>query len=112
MSEKHEINEEEVVCTHQLTVVFAQMEDGTVHWALVPDEAVGATRQLGLYGMAECGAPLAALGIRALWKLCQDGLIYHALEEANGAERAVARRQAAEPADLQLSLPMESAAVH
>ena len=112
MSENHEINEEEVVCTHQLTVVFAQMDDGTVRWALVPDEAVGATRQLGLYGMAQCGAPLAALGIRALWKLCEDGLVYHALEEANGAERAVLQLRAPEAVDEQLSLPMETVAVH
>jgi len=112
MSEKHEIDEEEIVCTHQLTVVFAQMEDGTVRWALIPDEAVAGTRQLGLYAMAEFGAPLAALGIRALWKLCEDGLIYHALEEANGAARTVARRQTAQPADIQLSLPMESAAIN
>ena len=112
MTENHEINEEEVVCSHQLTVVFVQMEDGKVRWAVIPDDEVASTRQLGLYAMAERGAPLAALGIRALWKLCEDGLIYQALEEANGAGRAVQRLQAGDPADIRLSLPVESAAVH
>ena len=101
-----------VVSTHQLVICFDQLEDGTVNWCAIPDEPIGQTRTLGLAHMAECGAPLAALGIRALWKLCEDGLIYHALEEASGMLRVVERLQEAGPAEERLALPMESVAVH
>ena len=42
--------------------------------------------------LAECGAPLAAMGIRALWKMCIDGLVYNALEQANDVRAAALQR--------------------
>ena len=58
----------------------------------MPDEEVWKTKTLSLIDLAECGAPLSALGIRALWKLCMDGLIFHSLEEANSINREVSKR--------------------
>ncbi|MGK2927238.1 MAG: hypothetical protein ACSLE2_16600 [Lysobacterales bacterium] len=106
------MSNENVVSSHHLVVRFDQLEDGTVTWYATPDEQIGQTRALGLARMAECGAPLAALGIRALWKLCEDGLIYHALEEANGMRHAVERLRQGGAAEAQLALPVESAALH
>ena len=34
----------------------------------------------------------AAMGIRALWKMCIDGLVYNALEQANDVHAAAMRR--------------------
>ncbi len=40
--------------------------------------------------------PLAAKGIRALWKMCMDGLVFNALEQANDVQTAALRRLRAE----------------
>jgi len=91
------MSEENVLATYELIIRFDQLEGNQVNWYLAPDEAVGQTISLNLIDLAECGAPLAALGIRALWKLCVDGLIYNALEQANGIQEAVSKRLAAAP---------------
>lgn len=86
------MSEEKVLCSHVLTIRFDQLEDNRVNWYIEPDALVATTERFGLIDLAECGAPLAAMGIRALWKLCVDGLVYHALEQANGVQAAVNRR--------------------
>ena len=91
------MSNEEVLCSHQLVIRFDQHEGNRVTWYVTPDEAVCQTQTLSLIDLAECQAPLAALGIRALWKLCADGLVYHALEEANGIQVEVGKRLAAGP---------------
>ena len=57
-----------------LTIRFDQLEDNRVNWYVEPDDKVWETRSLSLIELAESGAPLSALAIRALWKLCIDGL--------------------------------------
>jgi hypothetical protein len=52
---------------------------------------------LSLIDLAECGAPLSALGIRALWKLCIDGLVFNALEQANSIQSEVSKRLVSGP---------------
>jgi hypothetical protein len=88
------MNKEKVLCSHELVIRFDQLEGNRVNWYLTPDERVGKTASLNLLDLAECGAPLAALGIRALWKLCADGLIYNSLEQANDIQEAVYKRLA------------------
>ena len=112
MSEELTIDGEKVVGFHQLVIRINQMEDGTVLWNVEPDEFVWGAQDLGLFGLAESGAPLAALGIRALWKLCYDGLVYHALEEACGAQLAVERLLGNRPVDPLLALPMETFSIN
>jgi hypothetical protein len=112
MTEPFDFDEEEMVCSHELMVAFAQMKDGTVNWAVITDETTEVTRKAGLYWLAEAGAPLAALGIHVLRKLCEDGLIQHALEEASAARRAVRRQGATQSGELRLSAPDGSKAVH
>ena len=60
---------------------------------------------MSLIDLAECGAPLAAMGIRALWKLCADGLVYNALEQANATQVEVGKRLALEHDRQALELP-------
>jgi hypothetical protein len=47
--------------------------------------------------VSKCGAPLSALGIRALWKLCIDGVVFNALEQTNSIEVEVGKRLASAP---------------
>jgi len=86
------MSNEKVLCSHELVVRFDQHEGNRVTWYITPDEEVSETLSLSLIDLAECGAPLAALGIRALWKLCMDGLIYNSLEQANDINFEVAKR--------------------
>ena len=113
MSDKTTFTDPDVVCSHQLLVRFDQLADGTVAWCMIPDEVVAQTRTLGTVRMAAAGAPAAALCIRALWKLCEDGLINHALEQAFGIQMGVSTLLMAEPGEAQLEgMPVESPAIN
>ena len=59
--------------------------------------------------VAKCGA---ALGIRALWKLCVDGLVYHSLEQANSIQSEVGKRQVSGPVVAPLDLTPEGATIN
>ena len=78
------MSNENIVCTHELTVRFDQLEDGSVNWLVQPSEAVANTTHASFGELAAAGAPLAALGIRALWELLGEKLIAFALDKANG----------------------------
>ena len=80
------MSDEKVLCSNYLTIRFDQLDGNRVNWYIIPDEKVKQTESLSLIDLAECGAPLSALGIRALWKLCADGLVYNSLEQANSIE--------------------------
>jgi len=94
------MSDKEVVCTNELTIRFEQHEDNTITWHLVPDEKVAITSEFSLIDMAESGAPLSAMGIRALWKLCADGLVFHALEQANSIQVEVRKRIESGPVEV------------
>ncbi len=89
------IRNEKVFCRNQLTIRFDQLEDGTVNYYVLPDQKIYATRDLSLMDMAEQRAPLSSLGIRALWKMCADGLVFTALETASAFRDGVEQRIAA-----------------
>jgi len=78
------MSNENIVCTHELTVRFDQLDDGSVNWLVQPSEAVANTTHASFEELTEAGAPLAALGIRALWELLGENLIGCALDKANG----------------------------
>jgi hypothetical protein len=88
------VSEEKVLCSNSLTIRFDQLEDNRVNWYIEPDEIIRDTQALSLIELAECNAPLAAMGIRALWKMCVDGLVYHSLEQANDIQIEIGRRMA------------------
>jgi hypothetical protein len=69
-----------MLCSNFLTIRFDRLESNQVNWYIFPDEKVKLAENLSLIDLAEHAAPLSAMGIRALWKLCADGLIYDSLE--------------------------------
>ena len=86
------MNEPNVVHTHELTIRFEQLEDGMIHYYLLPDQNVLDTHPASLISLAEWGAPLTLIGIRALWKYCHDGAVLSSLELASMIKREVNRR--------------------
>jgi hypothetical protein len=106
------MSEEKVLCSHELVIRFDQHEGNQVTWYVIPDEKVRETQELSLIDLAECGAPLAALGIRALWKLCMDGLVYNALEQANSVQVEVNKRLVTGPFEVPLELAPEGVTIN
>lgn len=106
------MSEEKVLCSHHLVIRFDQLEDNRVNWYVTPDEKVWETRALSLIDLAECGAPLAALATRALLKLCLDGLVYNALEQANEINAEVGKRLASGPVEALLDLAPEGVTIN
>jgi ribosomal 50S subunit-associated protein YjgA (DUF615 family) len=104
--------EDTIVHSHAVTIRFDEHEDGQIEWRLDADEVIDRTMSLSLVEMAEFGAPLSAVGIRALMKACMDGAIYNALETANAIRIAAARRRAADPEQLQQIEPPQDATVN
>ena len=86
------MNDEKVLCSNVLTIRFDQLEDNRVNWYVEPDDKVWETQSLSLIELAESGAPLSALAIRVLWKLCMDGLVFNSLEQANSINFDVSKR--------------------
>lgn len=74
---------ENITHTHELVVRFDQHEDGTLSWQVQPDSAVLNTLDASYEGLAEAGAPLAALGIRSLFEMLDKSLINIALDKAS-----------------------------
>jgi hypothetical protein len=72
-----------IVHRHQLLVTFEQGEDNNVSWGAEPDEAIVKTEQVSMEDLAKAGAPLAALGIRALWEIVANDTITTALDRGN-----------------------------
>lgn len=106
------MSEDKVLCSHQLTVRFDQLEGNRVTWRVGPDADVMETVELSLIDLAECGAPLSLMGIRALTKLCMDGLIHNALEQANSIKAEIAKRQVAGPIVTELDLSPEGVTIN
>ena len=99
------MSDSRVLCSHVLTVRFDQLEDNSVNWYVQPDEQVQRTYNISLVELAERGAPMAAMGIRILWKLCVDGLVVNALEQANDIQAEIVRRMRAADGVLPESIP-------
>ena len=78
------MSNENIVCSHELVVRFDQLEDGSVNWLVQPDASIEDTSHASFDELAAAGAPLSAMGIRALWELLGENLVFLALEKANG----------------------------
>ena len=106
------MSEDKVLCSNELTIRFDQLEGNRVNWYIAPDEKILETQELSLIDLVECGAPLSALGIRALWKLCEDGLVFNSLEQANSINHEVKKRIAAGPVQAELDLVPEGVTIN
>lgn len=106
------MSEEKVLCSNYLTIQFDQLEDNRITWYVTPDEKVGQTESLSLIDLAECGAPLSAIGIRALWKLCVDGLIFNALEQADSIRSEIGKCQVSGPVEVESLQTPEGATIN
>ena len=106
------MSKEKIICSNELTIRFDQYEDNKVSWSVVPDDDVWETHTLSLIDLAERGAPLSALGIRALWKLCIDGLVFNSLEQANSINFEVHKRIAQGPVHVELDLTPEGVTIN
>ena len=71
------MSDEKVLCSHTLTIRFDQFENGQIDWFIEPDEKVANLGSLSPIELAIFGAPLSLIGMRALWKLCGDGIVFH-----------------------------------
>ena len=78
------MSNDKVVYSHQLVIRFEQDADNSVNWLIQADEAITNTSHASYEELAKAGAPLAALGIRALWDLMSEDLIHLVLDKANG----------------------------
>ena len=106
------MSNEKVLCSHELVIRFDQHEGNRITWYAVPDDNIRDTQELSLTDLAECDAPLAAMGIRALWKMCVYGLIYSSLEQANAIQVDVERRLALHSERQSLELPPEGVTIN
>jgi len=107
------MSNETIVGVNELIIRFEQTEDeNIVIWSIIPDEKVYQTQDLSLMDLAECGAPISAIGIRALWKLCADGLVFTSLELANAIKNGVNQRLAIGQGNRALEFEAEGASIH
>jgi hypothetical protein len=88
------MSEDKVLCSHEVTIRFDQYDGNRVKWRVIPDADVLETIEMSLIDLAECKAPLSLMGTRALSKLCMDGLVFNALEQANSITAEVCKRLA------------------
>ena len=63
------MSNEKVLCSNYLTIRFDQLEDNRIDWYVIPDEKVKNSEALSLIDLAECGAPLSAMGIRVFMEV-------------------------------------------
>ncbi len=77
------MSNENIVCSHELVIRFEQLEDGMVNWFVHADEKIENTSHASLDELASAGAPLAALGVRALSDLIHPDIIRAALNAGN-----------------------------
>ncbi len=106
------MSNEKVLCSNVLTIRFDQLEDNKVNWYLEPDDGIFETQNLSLIDMAERGAPLSAIAIRVLWKLCFDGLVFNSLEQADSIRYEVCKRIAAGRVHADLDLVPEGVTIN
>jgi hypothetical protein len=112
LKRRYTMNDEKVLCSNVLTIRFDQLEDNRVNWYVEPDDKVWETQSLSLIELAESGAPLSALAIRALWKLCMDGLVFNSLEQANSINFDVSKRLVSGPVVAELDLAPEGVTIN
>jgi hypothetical protein len=78
------MSDKNVIGSNELVVRYEQCDDGSVNWLVQADEAVAGILHLSYDELARDGAPLSAIGTKALWELLSESMVVLALEKANG----------------------------
>jgi len=68
---------------NQVVVIFEGDDQNNVSWRVQADDVIQDTLHLSIDQLARAGAPLAVMGIRALYEILGDSLINLALEKGN-----------------------------
>ena len=106
------MSDKNVIGSNQLVVRYEQCDDGSVNWLVQADEVVAGILHLSYYELARDGAPLSAIGTKALWELLSENIAVLALEKANGYLWKEDSRQVHEQALLVLDDVEERVVVH
>jgi hypothetical protein len=83
LKRRYNMSNDKAVFSHELVVRFEEDGDRQINWTVRPDSAILNTLDASLEELVEEGAPLAALGIRALWELLGENMVVLALDRAN-----------------------------
>jgi len=77
------MSNENPVHVNQLVITFEGDDRNNVSWEVRTDNAVTATMHLDMRELVQAGAPLSALGIRALHDIICENMLVLALEKGN-----------------------------
>ncbi len=68
---------------NRLVVTFEGDDQNNVSWEVGTDDAVMATMHMDMRELVQAGAPLSALGIRALYEIVTENMLILALEKGS-----------------------------
>ena len=68
---------------NQLVITFESDDRNNVTWTVRADDAVKATMHMDMAELVRAGAPLSALGIRALYDIVCENVLELALQRGN-----------------------------
>jgi len=77
------MSNENPVSVNELVVTFEGDDQNNVSWKVSADDAVTDTLHASFEDLARAGAPLSALGIRALFEILCENMVTLALEKGN-----------------------------
>ena len=77
------MSNERPVYVNELVVTFEGDDKDNVSWKVQADDSVANTMHASIEELARAGAPLSALGIRALFELLCENMVALALEKGN-----------------------------
>ena len=106
------MSNEEVITSHSMTVRFDLLPGNEVRWYAIPDKEGKVAHGFSPAELVRLGAPLSLLGIKALFKMCCDGLIVNALDQASLFQREFRQPEPPEGEVADLPCLEESTAIH
>lgn len=77
------MSNENSVYVNELVVTFEGDDQNNVSWSIRADDSVRNSLHASMDELARAGAPLSAMGIRALYEILGENLINLALEKGN-----------------------------
>jgi len=77
------MSNENPVYVNQLVITFEGDDRNNVSWTVRPDDAVRDTMHMDMAELVRSGAPLPALGIRALYEIVCENELELALQKGN-----------------------------
>jgi len=77
------MSNENPVYVNELIVTFEGDDQNNVSWSIRADDSVRNSLHASMDELARAGAPLSAMGIRALYEILGENLINLALEKGN-----------------------------